>query len=97
MALNSFSAVLLSCQNHSCDMSSDEAVATPTATDTGAKDDLKRKRLDDLKELKERFAKVSRYNTKAVELEAKRLKSDSYVNHEARAEWAAAKIGRAHV
>jgi len=57
MALNSFSAVLLSCQNHSCDMSSDEAVATPTATDTGAKDDLKRKRLDDLKELKERFAK----------------------------------------
>ena len=51
------SAVLLVCQKQSCDMNPDEATATSTASDAGAKDDLKQKRLDDLKQLKEKFAK----------------------------------------
>ncbi|KAK8795796.1 hypothetical protein JH06_3438 [Blastocystis sp. subtype 4] len=54
-------------------------------------DMTKKKRLEDLKKLKEKFSKVSRYNNKAVEMEAKRLKSDSYVDREERAEWAASK------
>ena len=38
-------------------MNPDEATATPTAVDAGAKDDLKQKRWDDLKQLREKFAK----------------------------------------
>lgn len=69
-----------------------DEIPTPkpeTPESTEAVDDIKKKRLEQLKKLKEKMTKgisllssiytiASKYNSKAVELEAKRINSDSY-------------------
>ncbi|KAM7458216.1 hypothetical protein BLSTO_01035 [Blastocystis sp. subtype 1] len=69
-----------------CSTSSEEDNVAVSKAET-----VKKARNDELKKLKEKFAKVQKYNSKAVELEARRLNNDSYAKNEARQEWIKAK------